>query len=572
MPLLSPNDDLSECTFDGSIISLVQTPQNPEYVLNSYLGGGSSGVVYSAQCMNPSQDPSPGRPAESDVAVKVLSPTGYRMLSTSHLRAFLVVVKGEEVREVGGVMEQVTSKNIWWLGNPHTHLIRTLLLQKESGTFTDSPRSVPLTAAIMVGGNLKELTLRQARKLWGLTCFGLDQAMFDSYLDSLDNNSSDTNGRSFGGASFSPPSVSAVEVRNVDTTVYTEQLGTIVVPVVAPKYLNYLRHRRLSGREYRHQSLVTPHQNILTIYKTLEHVTDSKSTTFVIMERGEEAFDRIRDGGEEESMKDWFKQVLNGVKWMHERGVAHRDLKPENLLFSPSSPDILKIADFGLSAMIHENHKAPATTGHTPTFMTPTPSPPPSLSLPKFSTPLPIPQQSPGSSSQNSLTGYSPVTGLSPLFPQMMIPGSPLPAFELPPSAPPPMPLLPSTATTLNTPPPTALLPPTPVKRLTSVVGSPHYVAPEVTSNKPYDGRKADCWSLGVILFAMLCGSLPFGSDLRNCERFERFKKDRGDWIFEPYKVSDGGKRVVLGLLEVDPEDRWGVEEVGNDCWILGDE
>ena len=91
-----------------------------------------------------------------------------------------------------------------------------------------------------------------------------------------------------------------MEVRNVDTTVYTEQLGTIVVPVVAPKYLNYLRHRRLSGREYRHQSLVTPHQNILTIYKTLEHVTDSKSTTFVIMERGEEAFDRIRDGGEEE--------------------------------------------------------------------------------------------------------------------------------------------------------------------------------------------------------------------------------------------------------------------------------
>ena len=131
------------------------------------------------------------------------------------------------------------------------------------------------------------------------------------------------------------------------------------------------------------------------------------------------------------SMKDWFKQVLNGVKWMHERGVAHRDLKPENLLFSPSSPDILKIADFGLSAMIHENHKAPATPDHTPTFMTPTPSPPPSLSLPKFSTPLPIPQQSPGSSSQNSLTGYSPVTGLSPLFPQMMIPGSPLPAFEV---------------------------------------------------------------------------------------------------------------------------------------------
>jgi len=521
MPFSVPNESYSLVDFDGSVISLLSSPNQPVYVLSSYLGGGSSGVVYSAQ--NMTSTPQFGA---DEVAVKVLSPTGYRMLSTSHLRAFLVVVKGEEVREVGGaVMEEITPKNIWWLGNPHTPLIRFLLLQKEGGTFTDSPRSVPLTAAIMVGGNLKELTLRQARKLWGLTCFGLDQGMFDAYLDGLDQ-TTDTNGRSIGGASYMPPSVCAVEVRNVNTTVYTEQLGTIVVPVVAPKYLNYLRHRRLSGREYRHQSLVTPHMNILTIYKTLEHVTDSKSTTFVIMERGEEAFDRIRDGGEEESMKDWFKQVLNGVKWMHERGVAHRDLKPENLLFSPSSPDILKIADFGLSAMIHENqnhnHKAPTTPHANPnptSYMTPTPSPPPNLSLPKSSTPLPIPQQSPGSSSQNSLTGYSPVTGLSPLFPHMMIPGSPLPSFELPPSAPPPMPLLgTTTTTTLNTPPPTALLPPTPVKRLTSVVGSPHYVAPEVTSNKPYDGRKADCWSLGVILFAMLCGSLPFGSDLRNCE------------------------------------------------------
>lgn len=166
------------------------------------------------------------------------------MLSTSHLRAFLVVVKGEEVREVGGgewvvlensfwcfvplvhlihlihihsnaplaVMEEITPKNIWWLGNPHTPLIRFLLLQKEGGTFTDSPRSVPLTAAIMVGGNLKELTLRQARKLWGLTCFGLDQGMFDAYLDGLDQ-TTDTNGRSIGGASYMPPSVCAVEVR-----------------------------------------------------------------------------------------------------------------------------------------------------------------------------------------------------------------------------------------------------------------------------------------------------------------------------------------------------------------------
>eukprot|EP00704_Kipferlia_bialata_P015432 g15432.t1 len=40
--------------------------------------------------------------------------------------------------------------------------------------------------------------------------------------------------------------------------------------------------------------------------------------------------------------------------------------------------------------------------------------------------------------------------------------------------------------------------------------GSPHYVAPEIISKKPYDGRKADVWSLGIVLFFMLTGKRPF--------------------------------------------------------------
>ena len=43
--------------------------------------------------------------------------------------------------------------------------------------------------------------------------------------------------------------------------------------------------------------------------------------------------------------------------------------------------------------------------------------------------------------------------------------------------------------------------------------GSPAYAAPELVAGKTYLGAEADLWSMGVLLYALLCGFLPFDDD-----------------------------------------------------------
>lgn len=61
-----------------------------------------------------------------------------------------------------------------------------------------------------------------------------------------------------------------------------------------------------------------------------------------------------------------------------------------------------------------------------------------------------------------------------------------------------------------------------------TAVGTPGYVSPEIVSGQGY-GKETDCWSLGVILYVMLCGFPPFFAD-DNAELFEMIKKAEYDF------------------------------------------
>ncbi|KAL9850314.1 LOW QUALITY PROTEIN: serine/threonine-protein kinase BRSK2 [Geothlypis trichas] len=96
--------------------------------------------------------------------------------------------------------------------------------------------------------------------------------------------------------------------------------------------------------------------------------------------------------------------------------------------------------------------------------------------------------------------------------------------------------------------------------------GSPHYACPEVIRGEKYDGRKADVWSCGVILFALLVGALPFDDDnLR--QLLEKVKRG----VFHmPHFIPPDCQNLLRGMIEVDASKRLTLEHIQKHIWYIG--
>jgi 5'-AMP-activated protein kinase catalytic alpha subunit len=94
--------------------------------------------------------------------------------------------------------------------------------------------------------------------------------------------------------------------------------------------------------------------------------------------------------------------------------------------------------------------------------------------------------------------------------------------------------------------------------------GSPNYAAPEVISGKLYAGPEVDVWSCGVILYALLCGTLPF--DDENIPNL--FKKIKGGIYTLPSHLSPGARDLIPRMLVVDPMKRMTIPEIRQHAWF----
>ncbi|TNJ30452.1 Kinase, CAMK CAMKL [Giardia muris] len=101
--------------------------------------------------------------------------------------------------------------------------------------------------------------------------------------------------------------------------------------------------------------------------------------------------------------------------------------------------------------------------------------------------------------------------------------------------------------------------------RFKTACGSPSYASPEMLSGRKYHGPSVDVWAAGIILYAMLCGYLPFDHD--NTESL--YKKIIAGVFQIPSHVSPPAADLLRKILVVNPDKRYTIADILQHPWFV---
>jgi serine/threonine protein kinase len=98
--------------------------------------------------------------------------------------------------------------------------------------------------------------------------------------------------------------------------------------------------------------------------------------------------------------------------------------------------------------------------------------------------------------------------------------------------------------------------------------GTPAYIAPEILLNKGYEASAVDVWSSGVVLYAMLCGRVPFKANKLE-ELHSLIINGNYDIISD---ISQDAMDCLSSILQTDPSKRLTIDAILNHPWMKADE
>ncbi|OHS97149.1 CAMK family protein kinase [Tritrichomonas foetus] len=203
----------------------------------------------------------------------------------------------------------------------------------------------------------------------------------------------------------------------------------------------------------------------------------------------------------EKEAKVIFKQIAAAINYLHENGITHRDIKPENILFDKDNN--VKVIDFGFSA-IKEMTQISNNYQNNQQGVSQNDS-----------------ENDPQNISQNNNSRIC----RSSDFCNSQCCNNYL---------------------------------------VSTACGSPYYTSPECISGRAYDAFKSDVWSLGVVLFVMLVGDLPW-TKTNQIGLFEQIRKGE---FFIPTSLSPDARDLILHMLQTEPSKRFDLHQILKHRWL----